>query len=187
MFSDLQSVGYNTDLVIPSLLLGQRVDKVRSDFDGEPMFQLGGGKEWRPFDAHATLFADAQRLGWTTGVVGWFNPYCRILQGTLDYCFWRMGDGELKGPISTKSSLENAISPIQNTVWDLEGKPDFFHRVHAADLAGRRNPGARPRAGPVRVRAEPAGRARVPRTHGPATHRQRSPPQRVRPGQQPAG
>jgi hypothetical protein len=135
VFSDLKSVGYNTDLVIPALLLGKPVDKVRSDFDGEPMFQFGGSQEWRPFDAHATLFADAQRLGWTTGVVGWFNPYCRILQGTLDYCFWRMGDGELKGPVSTKSSLENAISPIQNTVWDLDGEPDFSHRVHAADLA----------------------------------------------------
>ena len=135
VFSDLKSVGYNTDLVIPALLLGKPVDKVRSDFDGEPMFQFGGSQERRPFDAHATLFADAQRLGWTTGVVGWFNPYCRILQGTLDYCFWRMGDGELKGPVSTKSSLENAISPIQNTVWDLDGEPDFSHRVHAADLA----------------------------------------------------
>ncbi len=135
VFSELKSVGYNTDLVIPALLLGKRVDKVRSGFDGEPRFQLGGSEEWRPFDAHATLFADAQRLGWTTGVVGWFNPYCRILEGTLDYCFWRMGDGELKGPISTKSSLENAVSPIQNTIWDLEGKPDFPRRVHVADLA----------------------------------------------------
>jgi hypothetical protein len=135
VFSDLKSVGYNTDLVIPSLLLGKRVDKVRSGFDGSPMFQLGGSEQWQAFDAHATIFADAQRLGWTTGVVGWFNPYCRILQGTLDYCFWRMGDGELKGPISTKSTLENAISPIQNTLWDLEGKPDFIERVHAADLA----------------------------------------------------
>ncbi len=46
-----------------------------------------------------------------------------------------MGDGEFDGPLSTKSSLENAISPIQNMVWDLERKPGFTQQVHAADLA----------------------------------------------------
>jgi hypothetical protein len=135
VFSDLKPVGYNTDLVIPAFLLGKRVNKISSGLDGQPMFQLAGSEHWQAFDAHATIFADAQRLGWTTGVVGWFNPYCRILGDTLDYCFWRMGDGELKGPVSTKSSLDNAISPIQNTMWDLEGKPDFTQRVHGADLA----------------------------------------------------
>lgn len=135
VFSDLKPVGYNTDLVIPSLLLGKPFNKITSGLDGQPMFQLAGSEQWQTFDAHATIFADAKRLGWTTGVVGWFNPYCRILAGTLDYCFWRMGDGELKGPVSTKSPLENAISPIQNTMWDLEGKPDFTERVHGADLA----------------------------------------------------
>ena len=135
VFSDLQPAGSATDLVIPAFFLGKPVDNIRSGADGEPMFQLAGSKQWQPFDAHATLFSDAHRLGWTTGVVGWFNPYCRILAGTLDYCFWRMGDGEFDGPLSTKSSLENAISPIQNMVWDLERKPGFTQQVHAADLA----------------------------------------------------
>ena len=135
VFSDLKPVGINTDKVIPAFFLGRPVDKIRSDLDGEPMFQFAGSQQWRAFDANATLFADAHRLGWTTGVVGWFNPYCRILARTLDYCFWKMGDGELGGPISTKSSLENAIAPIQNTVARLERKPDFKQQVHEADLA----------------------------------------------------
>jgi Sulfatase len=135
VFSDLQSTGFATDLVIPAFLLGKPVEKIRSDLDGEPMLQLAGSNRWQAFDAHAALFFDAQRLGWTTGVVGWFNPYCRILGGTLDYCFWRMGDGELGGTISTKSFLENAISPFQSMVWELERKPGFTQQAHAADLA----------------------------------------------------
>ncbi len=79
VFSDLKPVGINTDRVIPSFFLGRPVDKIRSDLDGEPMFQFAGSQQWQAFDANATLFADAHRLGWTTGVVGWFNPYCRIL------------------------------------------------------------------------------------------------------------
>ena len=50
-----------------------------SNLDGEPMIRFAGGSHWQAFDANNTLFADAQRLGWTTGVVGWYNPYCRIL------------------------------------------------------------------------------------------------------------
>jgi hypothetical protein len=46
-----------------------------------------------------------------------------------------MGDGELKGPISTKSPIENAISPVQALVWGLERKPAFIQQIHAADLA----------------------------------------------------
>jgi hypothetical protein len=135
VFTDLKPAGSATDLVIPAFFLGKPVDSVRSGLNGDPMFQLGGSKQWQAFDARATLFSDARRLGWTTGVVGWFNPYCRILAGTLDYCFWRMGDGEFGGPLSTKSSLENAISPLQNMVGDLEQKPGFTQQVHTADLA----------------------------------------------------
>jgi hypothetical protein len=135
VFSDLKPVGINTDLVIPGLFLGKPVAKIRSGLDGMPTLQLAGNQQWQPFDAHATLFSEAQRQGWTTGVVGWFNPYCRILAGTLDYCFWRMGDGELDGPLSTKSSLQNAMSPIQNMIGWVEGKPSFLRQVHQADLA----------------------------------------------------
>jgi hypothetical protein len=135
VFSDLKPTGSSTELVIPSFFLGEPVSKMRSDLDGEPMLQLAGSKQWQAFDAHATLFSDADRLGWTTGVVGWFNPYCRMLAGTLDYCFWRMGDGEFDGQIATKSSLENAISPIQNIMWWLERKPNFLQQIHSADLA----------------------------------------------------
>ena len=100
-----------------------------------PTLQLVGSQQWQSFDAQATLFAEAQRQGWTTGVVGWFNPYCRILAGTLDYCFWRMGSGELDGPISTRSSLQNAMSPIRNMIGWVEGKPSFLRQAQQADLA----------------------------------------------------
>jgi Sulfatase len=135
VFSNLRPTGSATDLVIPAFFLGKPVDNIRSGIDGEPMFQLAGSDQWQAFDARATLFSDARRLGWTTGVVGWFNPYCRILAATLDYCFWRMGDGAFDGTISTKSALENAISPIQNIVWALEQKPSFTDQVHEEDLS----------------------------------------------------
>ena len=92
------------------------------------MFQFAGSNQWHAFDAHATLFSDAQRLGWTTGVVGWYNPYCRILAGTLTTVFGGWATANRTEPISTKSSLENAVVPGRNIVRELEQKPSFAQR-----------------------------------------------------------
>jgi hypothetical protein len=135
-FSDLKPAGYNTDRVVPSLFLGQVIDSLRSNLDGEPMVRLAGREDWQAFNAHATLFADAQRLGWTTGLVGWYNPYCRILAGTLDYCFWRMGDGTWNGTSPDNSALENAMAPIMQRLRGLQRETSFpEEEKHAADLA----------------------------------------------------
>jgi hypothetical protein len=135
VFTDLQPAGYYTDRVIPALFLGKPIDNLRSDLDGQPMVQLAGNKRWQAFDAQATLFADAQRLGWTTGVVGWYNPYCRILAGTLNYCFWRMGDGQSDGAIPSRSAFQNALAPVAETWRQLQHKPTFPQEKHAQDLA----------------------------------------------------
>jgi Sulfatase len=135
IFTALQPAGYYTDRVIPALLLGKPVDNLRSNLDGAALVRVAGNKQWQPFDAHATLFADAQRLGWTTGVVGWYNPYCRILAGTLDYCFWRMGDGQSDGAVPERSALENAAAPLMETMRELEHRPTFPLERHAQDMA----------------------------------------------------
>jgi Sulfatase len=135
-FSDLQPVGYDTERVVPSFFLGHVVDAIRSDLDGRPSIRRAGENAWQPFDPHTTLFADAQRLGWTTGVVGWYNPYCRILAGTLDYCFWRMGNGQWNGTTPTQSAIQNAIVPLANELRSWGHKPSFAQEEkHASDLA----------------------------------------------------
>jgi len=135
-FSDLRPAGYDTERVVPSFFLGRVVDGLRSDLDGRPSIQLAGASPWRSFDPQATLFGDAQRLGWTTGVVGWYNPYCRILAGTLDYCFWRMGNGQWDGTTPAKSAMQNAMVPLTNQLREWEDKPSYAQEEkHASDLA----------------------------------------------------
>jgi sulfatase-like protein len=133
VFSDLKPAGYYTDRVIPSFFLGKPVDNIRGGLDGEAMIKLAGNPRWQAFDAHATIFSDAQRLGWATGVVGWYNPYCRILAGTLNYCFWRMGDGQSDGAISDHSALQNAVAPLVEIARGLKHEPGFAQEKHAQD------------------------------------------------------
>jgi Sulfatase len=134
VFSDLRPAGYYTDRVIPSLLVGARVDNIRSSLDGEPIVNFTG-HPWQRFDPQTTLFADAQKLGWTTGVVGWYNPYCRILAGTMNYCFWQMGDGQSDGALPQHSAFRNAAAPVEATILALRGKPGLAIDKHLEDMA----------------------------------------------------
>jgi hypothetical protein len=135
VFSDLKPAGYYTDRVIPSFFLGTTVDNIRSTLDGDPEVKLAGIRRWQPFEANKTLFSDAQRLGWTTGVVGWYNPYCRMLAGTLNYCYWRMGDGQSDGALPDHSVWQNAMAPLVELSRGWRHQPGFAQQRHLQDIA----------------------------------------------------
>jgi hypothetical protein len=66
---------------------------------------------WLAYDAKATLFGLAQQNGWSTGVDGWYNPYCRTLAPVLDVCYWEPAESllmEKYGASEEKSVLANA-------------------------------------------------------------------------------
>jgi hypothetical protein len=111
LFQNVQPAAYYTERAVPSLLLGQVVDGIRSDLDGRAILKFSGKEGWSVLDPQATLFGDAKRNGWTSGLAGWWNPYCRILPDMLDFCFW--ATDESNGIFSTENSvLENAAAPL---------------------------------------------------------------------------
>jgi hypothetical protein len=112
-FSNLKPAGYSTDMVIPSLFLGRRIDQIRATANGDLLYKDGSQSRWLAYDPSATLFGLAQRNGWNTGVVGWFNPYCHILASVLDVCSWEPLDyplvqTEAFGASEEKTVLTNA-------------------------------------------------------------------------------
>jgi hypothetical protein len=133
-FSQVQPAGYWTDRVVPALLLGQPVRDIQSDLDGRLIVLSPGNETGHPFNSQATIFADAQRLGWTTGVAGWFNPYCRILAGTVNWCFWRMDDGQTDG-VPQRSVVQNSLTPLMEAMREWRQKPTLMEQGHAQDLA----------------------------------------------------
>jgi hypothetical protein len=115
-FSNVQPDGYFTEEVLPSLLSGQPVEGIRSSIAGALYVRPTARAAWRPFDADRTLFADAQRMGLTTGLVGSYNPYCRLFPTQLDRCWTALllfGD-HLSG---SRSTWGNLIAPLQ-AAWD---------------------------------------------------------------------
>jgi len=89
-FSAMQPDGYFTERIIPSLFLGKPIADARSTEAGDLLYQSNRGDRWQTFDPRATLFADAHREGWTTGISGDYNPYCRMLPAQLDSCEQRL-------------------------------------------------------------------------------------------------
>jgi hypothetical protein len=109
-FSNLRPAGAFTELIIPSLFLNRRVEQTRSTVDGRLFYKDKSGRGWVAYDPNATLFGLAQRNGWSTGIDGWYNPYCRELAPVLDVCSWEpdMLPIQVFGASEDKSVLANA-------------------------------------------------------------------------------
>jgi len=88
VFTHVLPVENYTELAIPSILLGFPVVRVRYTFHNKFEVATSRKSKWRNFDAALTPFAQAQQNGLTTGVVGWYNPYCGMLAPYLDQCYW---------------------------------------------------------------------------------------------------
>jgi sulfatase-like protein len=111
-FSQLQPVGDRTDQVIPALLMGKPIATVEGDSHGKLLWRRSADAPWQSFDQNTTVFAAAKRQGWGTGVAGWFNPYCRILDKVLDRCYWTFSEpvaGELS---SRRTTWQNALDGL---------------------------------------------------------------------------
>jgi hypothetical protein len=128
-FSALKPFAEFTEEVLPGLLLGKPVTGLLKPAAGVPRYRSYPKEPWQQFNQHETIFADARSLGWSTGVAGWYNPYCRLLPDVLDRCFWQYsepGNFDLASSLSSTNSIaENifAMVPFRVRWLSLMHKP----------------------------------------------------------------
>ncbi len=135
IFSDVTPDGYFTEEVLPSLMIGQPVTAIRSSVAGQLFLRTSSRAPWRAFDPDATLFADAQRMHLSTGLVGSYNPYCRLLPQQLNDCWTELllfGE-HLSGQ---KSTWANVVAPAYATIartlhWPVEHTPTDAEKFNA--------------------------------------------------------
>ena len=121
-FSAMQPAGQWTEEVVPALLLGKPIVALRKPYPGPPSYRSSPEGSWLRFNQYDTIFADAQSLGWSSGVVGWYNPYCRLLPNVLDRCFWQYSE---PGHLDLASSLRSTNSVRENMV----AMASFYTRI----------------------------------------------------------
>jgi len=117
IFTHTIPAGIFTEEVVPSLMTGLPVDRLNVSADGQLQSlhnPLSGA--WQAFDPHQTVFQDALNRGYSTAVVGWYNPYCRILSQVLDRCSWA-SRFLYPGSISSEKSIPaNVVSPLRQVL-----------------------------------------------------------------------
>ena len=118
-FSNVQPVGYYTELIIPSLLWGRQVMQERSDFVGHAAVKIARG--WQAYPDNQTVFADAKRAGIRSGAVGWYIPYCRTYARELDRCEEMLGSPIPGNYEPQKPVLWNVIAPVSKPLARLSG------------------------------------------------------------------
>jgi hypothetical protein len=89
VFTQVVPAGVYTRYILPTLFTGVPSSAVDISSRGL-LLSLKDEKsgKWVPFRQHDTVFQDALDDGYSTGVAGWYNPYCRIVPEVLDHCFW---------------------------------------------------------------------------------------------------
>jgi hypothetical protein len=128
-FSNLNPVGYYTELIIPTLFFGRRIDQISSTVDGDLSYKDESQNRWLAYDPKSTIFALAHQKGWSSGVDGWYNPYCHVLASELDVCSWEplnvpILPTESYGASEDKSILANAVVlPRMLLAKLINGKP----------------------------------------------------------------
>jgi hypothetical protein len=75
--------GGSTLYSLPALTIGREVRGARPISANDLAFN--GATRWSQVE---TVFSRARSLGFSTSLVGWFHPYCRILGNQLDRCEW---------------------------------------------------------------------------------------------------
>lgn len=112
-FTQITPVGFSTDRIVPSLLTGKEIHDIMSNSQGMLFYVDPALHSLQALDPNQTLFGLAHANGWSPGIVGWYNPYCRIFRSVLTACWWGPGAqarilAEAMGASETRSPLANA-------------------------------------------------------------------------------
>ena len=119
VFTNVKPAEYYTEIVFPALMAGIPIDKIRIPAAGYPLgIQNASTKQWKVFDPHQTVFQDALDAGYSTGIDGWYNPYCRLLSSVLDHCFWTNAYPlTVRGPFNSTSVADNLAHVLRQLLY----------------------------------------------------------------------
>lgn len=73
---------------IPALLTGRAVADADPESPSKLLLKFAGSDDYQSLSNLPTIFSEARQLGWTSGLVGWYHPYGRLLAPQLNACLW---------------------------------------------------------------------------------------------------
>ena len=120
VYTDVQPIGLKTVKVVPSLLSGAVIDDYRFRFNNTLAVHEQDSGQWKKLDGSGTIFGDAQKAGWRTAVVGWYNPYCTLYGTALDSCYWTNFDRMDGNMAQRRSWRSNTARPLRDLAVEVQ-------------------------------------------------------------------
>jgi hypothetical protein len=115
VFTHVVPAGVYTRYILPTLFTGIPSDAVDISARGLLVsLRDPSTGNWTAFHQHQTVFQDAIDAGYTTGIAGWYNPYCRIMPEVLDHCFWIYRQTTPANLSPNRSLAVDLIRPFRN-------------------------------------------------------------------------
>jgi hypothetical protein len=96
---------------LPSLVTGQLVQQASAINSNDLRLVLSDGRD-SSWSELSNVFRQAGDEGFTSGLAGWYHPYCRVLQKDLNWCFWAPqlgGTNPSPGKLTFRESLSKSI------------------------------------------------------------------------------
>ncbi|HKW98495.1 MAG TPA: sulfatase-like hydrolase/transferase [Bryobacteraceae bacterium] len=131
-----------TMISLPSLITGRRIAETRVVNGRELDIQYDGSPSMVNWTTEPNVFSRTRALGFNTGLVGWYHPYCRILNNDLTSCYWN--EIELASnsngrqftqvlPNQLRSLLETSIySPFGRSLVTKKRALNYMNTIDAA-------------------------------------------------------
>ncbi len=136
IFSNVNPVGEYTRYIVPTLFTGIPSNAVRVSARGLLLsLKNPSTGKWVRFEQHQTIFQDAIDAGYTTGIAGWYIPYCRIMPEVLDHCFWSYRESTPANLSPNRSLAVDLLRPF-NYLW-LDTKHLFGRGPGSPTAEGR--------------------------------------------------
>ncbi|HWW22507.1 MAG TPA: sulfatase-like hydrolase/transferase [Edaphobacter sp.] len=130
LFTQTMPAANYTEKVIPSLMTGIQIDRIKASADGQLMLHNTATKIWQSFDPHQTVLQDALDNGYSTAIAGWYNPYCRILASVTDRCFWTFYPFPAPGLYADQPINSNLFGPARRYFFvALSLLPGYVHHA----------------------------------------------------------
>lgn len=136
IFSHVIPAGKYTDVILPSLISGIPDDSIRASSDGQHVYlrqsvgTAGDQLHWIELVPSKTVFAQAKSLGYRPAIVGWYNPYCRLLAEETASCFWT-GQTELTAMFPAHNIRDNLFHPAVRLLSEI---PEFLFAHHVRSI-----------------------------------------------------
>jgi len=124
-----------TEMAIPALLSGAPIDHVRSTARGQ-LLVYSKRSGWKLFDERNTVFQDAENFGYPTDLVGWYNPYCRMLPAVLERCYWTDDYTDSNGLAADGTFESNLLTPVSSMLGRHDTLRHVLDRIFGIEIRG---------------------------------------------------